>query len=252
VRRALAALVLLAAPARADELRTSPGLELTLTVVGGGLWITSEAIFKDTLAPLRCRWCTCPGFDAGVRAALHWEQPATANLISNVSGFVLTPAAAFGLTALAAGADHRVGEWGDDALVILEAGVLAADLNQITKFLVGRERPRVHYGKPVGNDDYVSFYSGHTSFTFALAVSSGTIASLRGYKLAPVVWAGGLSLAATTGYLRIAADQHYFADVMTGAIIGSAIGFVMPWVHRHTSEPAGATTARAVGFAFRF
>jgi membrane-associated phospholipid phosphatase len=39
-----------------------------------------------------------------------------------------------------------------------------------------------------------------------------------------VVWATGLTLASTVGYLRIAADKHYFSDVVTAAIIGSIVG----------------------------
>ena len=63
---------------------------------------------------------------------------------------------------------------------------------------------------------------------FALAVSSGTIATLRGYRWAPWVWGVGLTLATATAYLRIAGDRHYFTDVITGAVAGSAIGFAIP------------------------
>ena len=51
-------------------------------------------------------------------------------------------------------------------------------------------------------------------------LSSGTIASLRGYSLAPLVWGSGALIALSTGYLRIAADKHYLSDVLTGLVIG--------------------------------
>ena len=40
------------------------------------------------------------------------------------------------------------------------------------------------------------------------------------------IWASTLSLATVTGYLRIAADKHYFTDVLVGAIIGSTVGHI--------------------------
>src|SRR5262249_35038838 len=118
-----------------------------------------------------------------------------------------------------------------------------------TKFLVGRERPRVHFGSPHGNDDFVSFYSGHTSWVFSLAVASGTVAQIRGYRLAPGVWARGPRLAPATRYPRLGPDQHYFSDVLTGAIIGTAIGFVVPWLHRGSG---GGGAAVPVAWSFRF
>ena len=48
-------------------------------------------------------------------------------------------------------------------------------------------------------DNNLSFYSGHTNFSFALVVSSGTVATLRGYKGAGLIWAVGLPLAALAG-----------------------------------------------------
>ena len=42
-----------------------------------------------------------------------------------------------------------------------------------------------------------------------------------------IVWISALGLASATGYLRIAADKHYFSDVFVGAIVGSLIGNTM-------------------------
>ena len=36
------------------------------------------------------------------------------------------------------------------------------------------------------------------------------------------------ALAFATGYLRIAADKHWTTDVMTGAAVGSILGYVWP------------------------
>jgi len=52
---------------------------------------------------------------------------------------------------------------------------------------------------------------------------------MRHCRWAPLIWAVGLAAAAMVGYLRIAADQHYFTDVLVGAAAGSAIGFAVPY-----------------------
>ena len=36
--------------------------------------------------------------------------------------------------------------------------------------------------------------------------------------------------AATTGLLRIMSDQHWVTDVLSGAVVGTAIGMIVPWV----------------------
>jgi len=122
-----------------------------------------------------------------------------------------------------------------DVLLISEATAVALAMNQAVKFVVGRERPFVHAlpddkkGQTAHpSDNNVSFYSGHSTFAFAMAASAGTIASMRRYRLAPSIWATGMALAAATAYLRIAADRHYASDVTVGAILGSATGIAVP------------------------
>jgi membrane-associated phospholipid phosphatase len=138
-----------------------------------------------------------------------------------------------------------------DAALILESMVLAVDLNQLVKIGAGRERPFVHALPEAEKgmtehpeDNNLSFYSGHTTFAFSLAVSAGTIASMRRYKLAPAVWAVGLTAATATGWLRIAADRHYFTDVLIGALAGGAVGFAVPWIHR--TQPRSTTMVAPV------
>jgi membrane-associated phospholipid phosphatase len=77
-------------------------------------------------------------------------------------------------------------------------------------------------------DDNVSFYSGHSAFAFALAGSAGTIASLRGYPHAWVVWAVGMPVAGAVALLRVGAAKHYLTDVLVGSLVGGAIGAGVP------------------------
>lgn len=238
----------------AEPLRYDLRVDIPVTAVATAAWLTSE-LFKDRLAHQTCQWCdSVPGVDTSVRNALKWQETATPNTWSNVTGFALSPLLALGGVALAAHQEGTLGNAGIDMLIVAEATALAADLNQFVKFAVGRERPFVHAlaaadkGKTAHPaDNNMSFYSGHTNLVFALAVSSGTVASLRGYRWAPAVWGSGLAMAATTGYLRIAADKHYFTDVMLGAVTGSAIGFAVPYfLHRGSSSGSSSGAVPAV------
>jgi membrane-associated phospholipid phosphatase len=247
-----ACLCLISVPASGQtrQLHGDPAVDITVTSVGAAAWLSSE-VLEDYLVPSRCRWCNVGSVDAGVREALIWPNTTTADTLSNVSGFVLMPLTAIGLDTLAASHDGAASHAPEDALFIAEATVVAEDVTQLTKLLVGRERPFVHALPPdqkLRTDDpynnNVSFFSGHTSEVFALATASGTISTMRGYRYAPLTWSIGGAMAVTTAYLRIAADRHWFTDVVVGAVVGAAIGFAMPYVfHSAVDEPARASTA---------
>jgi membrane-associated phospholipid phosphatase len=120
-------------------------------------------------------------------------------------------------------------------------------LNQGVKFAVGRERPFAHVLSEDEKlltdhpeDNNLSFYSGHASSAFALAVAAGTVAELRGYPNRGWVWAVGLPLAATTALLRMAADKHYLSDVAVGALVGSAFGVAVPLLLHGRQAPVGS------------
>jgi len=269
MRRALTILSLSAvllgtrAEARADEPRpldVNPWVSGSITVLGATGWIGSE-LGKPSLVPTQCRWCdrttdgkdTVPGIDESVRNGLKWSDIKTPATISDVVGFAGLPLLLLGglaVTSVHEGAAKKIPE---DFLVTIEAVMLAADLNQLVKFSFARERPFVHAlpdsqksstAAPADND--LSFYSGHTTLAFSLATSAATVATLRGYRWAPVLWAVGLPMAAFVGYLRIAADKHYFTDVMAGALLGSAFGIAIPMLHRVRASPGSGVTMQVV------
>ena len=259
---ALGVLLLASSDARADgvrELRYDARIDVAVTSVGGLWWLTSE-IMKADLVPEKCRWCyraedgadLLNSVDGGVRRRLLWKNTETAATVSSVLGFFVEPAAMMGLTALSSANDHAIDRFPVDALLITEATVLAGDINQVAKFAFARERPFVHYLPRVPDairaltdspsDDNLSFFSGHTTLAFAVATSAGTINSLRNYRLAPLVWGAGMTMAVTVAYLRIAADKHYMSDVMVGAVVGSIVGIGVPLLfHSATSASTSGT-----------
>jgi membrane-associated phospholipid phosphatase len=241
-------------PAHPRSLRWDPAWDVSVTAAGAAAWVTSQA-FEPELAPSSCRWCDVDGLDESVRRDLVWSDTAGANTASNVIAFGVAPLAALGLDAIAAGHDGALGVVPVDALIVGEATIVAVDLSQVVKFTSGRERPFVHAlaadqkprtANPADND--VSFFSGHTTATFALAAAAGTVATMRGYRWAPIVWAAGAALAAATGYLRIAADEHWLTDVLTGAAVGAGVGFGVPYLlHRPDEAGAALDDARTAG-----
>jgi membrane-associated phospholipid phosphatase len=243
-------------------LRHDTRVDVAVTVTGGA-WLVMSELMKSSLVPEKCRWCyrgddgadLLNPYDGWLRRRLLWSRPGAADVASSLIVGLLEPTTQLSLDAFAASQQGAVRDFPLDALLTTEATVVAALINQITKFGFARERPFVHYLPRAPNalrqltdspaDDNLSFFSGHTTLAFALATSSATIATLRGYRLAPVLWGTGLVAATSVGYLRIAADKHYFSDVMTGAVVGSLVGVGLPLLfHSRETETLGSSAAR--------
>lgn len=237
-------LSLAAAPEEAGPYRLAwdPRIDLPVTATLGAGWLLSEFVFKKQLAPAACRWCEPNAFDTGVRSAFNpglvpSESGVTAPAcVSDVLAFAGIPVAMLGLDALLSWRDGVFVEafW-VDAVLILEAAMVAQVLNQVVKFSVARARPYAVGASPEllagahdPADHNLSFFSGHATWTFALATATATVVGLRGYRHAWVAWLVGVPLAATTAILRVAADKHWTTDVLLGAIVGSAAGILIP------------------------
>jgi len=239
-----------------SDLEYSPGLTIGATA----FWLATEYPLKRSLAPDSCRWCdrtkdgqeALNGLDTSMRERFRWHQPASARRMSDVLLYVGVPAASLTSIWLAARDDGREGETGENALMMFEAVAVSMALNQAVKFTLGRQRPYAHFapsGTPPTIDDNLSFYSGHAAVTFTTSVAAGTIASLRGYGGANVVWIPGVVLASATSYLRLGCDRHYFTDVMAGVVVGTGVGIALPRLLHgrddEAGEPASAPALKA-------
>ncbi len=248
------ALLAASAPAAAEtrDLEVDPATDATIFVAGGAAWIASE-LLKPTLGAKTCLWCNVDGFDLDVRNALVWGNTSVADTASGVIAFGVAPLTAFVTLALASNHEGAYcKDFWSDALIVGEATVLAMDFNQITKYVARRERPFVYElspsqksKTPEPDDNNLSFFSGHTTATFALAAAAGTVATMRGYRWAPLTWIAGGVLAFGTGYLRMAADKHWFTDVATGMVFGTASGILIPYA-LHRPKAAGVDTSPAM------
>jgi len=103
----------------------------------------------------------------------------------------------------------------------------------LVKVTVKRQRPYTYnrdahvqaFTRTAKGSDH-SFFSGHTSLSFAAATSGGVLTNAVNDDDASryAIWAAGGALASATGILRVRAGKHFPTDVLVGAVIGTAAG----------------------------
>lgn len=233
-------------------------IELPVTIAAAGI-LLAAVLTQDRYGPETCRWCDTRSSlnaldSAGLRTFPNADHHA-AVIASDVLVNGVAPVFALGL-GLASSLDatrgrsakYRARRFGIDVLLMAESTATALSFMQLAKFTVERRRPG-YIDEPLDQPRTVngnlSFFSGHSTQAFVLATSAGTIASLHHERLAPLVWVLGLTAATTTAMLRVAANEHFVTDVLTGAVVGSAIGAIVPVLHRYRSPVRLGGTASA-------
>lgn len=255
----LTASALIALEARAlaeppNELAYRLEVDGPIALTGGVSWLAAISL-RETIGPATCRWCEANATDLAVRRAMLWHDPIAAQKLVDVIGFAVGPAATLSADLIAASHDDAPRQFLADTVIAAEAATIASDVNLAIRFSVARQRPWAwsiaHSPGKTGvqtdrtRDANMSFYSGHATMMFALATSAGTVATMRGYRWAPLVWLVGLSFAVATSYLRVASDDHWMTDVLVGVAAGAATGFAIPYfAHRRVKIlPAGSTVS---------
>jgi len=200
------------------------------------------------------------GFDRKIRRmAVGRRSLGKRRLLDHVSSATLM-AAVFQPVGMLARADVPE-RWSRDIPVLLETTALTLSVNNFVKHLVRRSRPEDHFCEeeqlvvPCRADTRLSFYSGHTSAAFVAAVTGGMLADFHRLENRKWIWATGLTLATATGALRVASDQHYATDVLTGVAAGSLAGWLIPKIHKPdpietAAAPVAPTPSTAVPLVF--
>jgi membrane-associated phospholipid phosphatase len=149
------------------------------------------------------------------------------------------------------------------AVMYAESAVWTIGLKNILKGAFDRPRPYLFYSNTPGNlindedpdnELYSSFPSGHTAIAFMTAsfityvYSKGD--SSKTSKI--LVGAGVFALAGGTAALRIAAGTHYPSDVLAGALIGTAVGFLVPALHTQKPEKGWSLGTGAVPLSMTY
>ncbi len=130
----------------------------------------------------------------------------------------------------------------ETSLLAGSAILVAASLSTVTKIMVGRARPYTGRGhmafKPFSFalEDFSSFPSGHVIVAFAF---SGVLAERIHNPWASL---GLYGIAASCGLSRMYTDEHWFSDVVFGAIISVSVSrSLVRWFESDadTSAPGG-------------
>lgn len=154
-------------------------------------------------------------------------------------------------------------DWQTFSLMYLQILMFSNFIPMVSKGRVQRIRPYVYNeGAPLEKkmDTYakLSFYSGHNTNAFASAVFFSATYSryYHNSRWKPYIWAGSLGLASMVGYLRFEAGKHFPSDILVGAVVGSTIGFFVPYFHRSektgNSNELSFSPLRNIGFNLQF
>lgn len=118
----------------------------------------------------------------------------------------------------------RMGAWAS-LFMALTVG-FNAGLNNLVKYTIMRPRPINTDGLSdlvralEGYDASYSFYSGHTTNSFCLAVFSMLVVKNKWYSLLIIFWA------VIVAYSRIYVGKHYPLDLIVGFFVGVFVGWV--------------------------
>ena len=129
-------------------------------------------------------------------------------------------------------------EWLTIGTMYLETMLISNGIKEWIKLLVYRARPYMYFDgypqdKLEDGDWNCSFPSGHTTMSFAGAAFTTMVFcqcfpdSNWKYAVAGI----SFGIAAITGGLRMASGNHFLTDVLVGAILGTACGFAVPYMH---------------------
>ncbi len=202
------------------------------------------------------------GPDTAVRSALVSETEDGRNRAASISDLsIYSSQAMVAFEALYVGFVRNSPDAGTQMFWIgANALGLSLFVNTVAKYAFRRERPGD--GACYDSDDpdcpteeTVSFYSGHTAAAFSAAGVLCNNAFFIDVYTSTDAWTNYIAcgstavLAGFTGALRIAANKHYFTDVLTGAVVGAGIGFLYPWLAHYATfgDDESSVTVGAFG-----
>lgn len=169
-------------------------------------------------------------FDRG--ATDNWSEEA--GIVSDylLNFMLLSPAALLA-------SDKVRKNFGSFSIMYIENLFLSFAVVHTIKIFIKRNRPYT-YNKNVplnhrsDKTSRLSFFSGHATHTFSSAVFLSTVYAeyYPDSKWKPYIWGISLLTASLTGYLRYSSGNHFPTDIIIGAVVGSAIGYLVPLIHK--------------------
>ncbi len=135
--------------------------------------------------------------------------------------------------------------WLGLGLMYVEVGIYTVGITELTKGLSERTRPYAYNSETpldtrLGKDARASFFSGHTSLAASMSFLTAKIFhDMSDNNTAKaLVWTAAALVPAATGYLRYRAGKHFPTDIIAGYVVGGAVGYLVPFLHKKkiTSE----------------
>ncbi len=197
------------APSRLDKKSAA----ITLGIIGAGAAVYSQ--------------------DTKIREFFQRRKAQTADNISLVAEKLGNGVYDIGFLALYGGSGFLTDneKMQETALHSFEAFFVANTLGAAIKATTGRSRPELNDGS--GKFSLGSFDSEHTSFPSGHTVSAFSIASVFSAE-SDSLWVSGAAygLASLAALQRVYSDNHWASDVFAGAVLGTAVGKGIVWLHR--------------------
>lgn len=135
--------------------------------------------------------------------------------------------------------DETREDFGTLALMYGEVFLLNKGINALVKGLTTRNRPFVYDENCPAERKYTvnarhSFYSGHVSVTASNSFFTAKVFSeyLTDNTAKVLIWSAAALIPAVTGFSRINTHNHFPTDVIVGYIVGAAIGYLIPELHK--------------------
>lgn len=228
--------------------RRFDAVDATVTALGGAVVISAALLWPPSGDE---RWSGGILFDDDVRDSLRArsrdgrDRARTVGDVLYISGG-LYPVVVDGVVAFAV----RDSDLATQMLLIdLEAYAIAGALLTGSERLIARARPSAEpcerdpeYEEFCGEPDRAaSMLSGHTGI---VATSAGLLCAHHRYLglyAHPVADGGicvlGASMAVGTGLARMINDRHYATDVLSGLLVGGAVGYLVPVLRFYAPGP---------------
>lgn len=129
----------------------------------------------------------------------------------------------------------------EDMVVFGQTVLVSNGLVSVIKLAVQRPRPETYAttdrAQLESTNAYVSFYSGHTTNTFAALSAASMILHLR-YDTGVWPWVVTAMVGGSVAIERVLAGKHFPTDVAVGAVAGVGEGILIPYLHvKHPSDP---------------
>ena len=227
--------------------------DFVLTAVDGGV-----ALAALIIKPINTGWTGPILFDNGARNSLRLTSLDARGVAADTSDVLLSVSlmGPFLVDSLATAWWYRGSADVAQQMAMIDGETMSitAAIQGLSAMFAGRQRPYVQTcGKVLPNSTVEcqtdskdrSFFSGHTSLTFtsaALVCSHHLNLDLFEDNPADEFSCATAELAAaSTGLLRIMSDNHWASDVITGAVVGNAVGFGAPYFLHYRRHKKGDT-----------